>query len=51
MDTQPPEAGDTLPPADQHAQELESDLKALYAIRDAAMSPDETRPTPDGKPL
>ena len=38
QDTLPPEAGDTLPPsAAQHADDLASDLKALYAIRDAAM--------------
>ena len=60
-DTQPPEAGDTLPPEAMDTQppgpdqpdELASDLKALYAIRDAAMSPAAPHapaPVPDAKP-
>ena len=49
-DTQPPEAGDTLP-GEEDAEDLESDLAALYAIRDAAMSaPAELGDLPDAKP-
>lgn len=44
--TQPPEVS----PEELQAQELESDLKALYAIRDAAMAPDPTAPAPGPAP-
>jgi hypothetical protein len=49
-DKQPPEAGDTLP-GEEDAEDLESDLAALYAIRDAALSaPGELADVPDAKP-
>jgi hypothetical protein len=62
-DTQPPELDDepghdeaqaTQPPSDEHPDQLQSDLQALYAIRDAALSePAELaadRPAPPGRP-
>ena len=49
-DTQPPDAGDTIP-AEEDADDVESDLQALYAIRDAALSgPAELANLPEPKP-
>jgi len=44
VDTQPSEIDDSRSHAEEHAEELASDLKALYAIRDAAIAPGAPAP-------